>query len=696
MANKPLKTIKFPGLADTYTVPQIDNTLTSTGQAADAKKVGDDITELKDDLNVTSMNGNTEIVSFIEVKEEISTSFSVPLIIKPGIFFTNGYTKNKKYVTIGPLPGNKKYSFVFPNTYVYGMLYYTNDSSGSIYLNERTGNITLTPSNDFCVNIRLAQNTNLNAGDIEGIRNNIQITIIDNETSIPTFSEMNNVISESIRASKVPVVGNHANVNNYISECYIINGDGTEYVDLLIINDSKIRISIRNTTVNDRVCYLDTSDVILNKVYKVGEYVHSGISAYVVFKSTGASYSAATYTFTSDVYVLDNWRLIQAFLSSDIEKYSTDLEPVTVISEPIVEELYITGAGDTNINLKRVILSSGVGSFVIGDDNDWVSYKAFTQDNPAEAGKVYKIPQYNNSGIEAYVVFNTVNSSVSGTYAVIDQCKDLRFWKKISMHIVKNVEMNTDAISILNNYIGITDSKILFLGDSIFGLERSSTSVPALVGNYLHTTTYNCALGGTEGNSHGENSIWKYFDFTELSKAIVNGDFSNQIAHESDSGVPSYFASVFDVLSDIDFTDIDIICLTYGGNDYGNSHSNIETFVTSMVNNINRILEAYPNIRFLLMNPPYKRFLDSTTHEFINDGDTRENSLGLTLKEYADSYSTISEKVHAPYINAYDELGINRYNASQWFITNDGSHPSENGRKETAKLVSEYLKRMMI
>jgi len=52
MANIPLKTIKFPGLDDTYTVPQVDNTLSVTGAAADAKKTGDELTELNERLRL--------------------------------------------------------------------------------------------------------------------------------------------------------------------------------------------------------------------------------------------------------------------------------------------------------------------------------------------------------------------------------------------------------------------------------------------------------------------------------------------------------------------------------------------------------------------------------------------------------------------------------------------------------------------
>ena len=50
MANKPLKYIKFPGLDDTYTVPQVDSTLAVQGAAADAKETGDRFTQTNDAL----------------------------------------------------------------------------------------------------------------------------------------------------------------------------------------------------------------------------------------------------------------------------------------------------------------------------------------------------------------------------------------------------------------------------------------------------------------------------------------------------------------------------------------------------------------------------------------------------------------------------------------------------------------------
>lgn len=56
MANIPLKTIKFPELSNTYTIPEISSDLVTSGKAADAKKVGDELSKVKADLGAVDVD----------------------------------------------------------------------------------------------------------------------------------------------------------------------------------------------------------------------------------------------------------------------------------------------------------------------------------------------------------------------------------------------------------------------------------------------------------------------------------------------------------------------------------------------------------------------------------------------------------------------------------------------------------------
>ena len=80
MANKPLQSIQFPGLPDTYTVPQMDSNFDGvSGKIPDSKKVHDEIDALKEDLNTISFtvsvdaNGNATLIRSDMVNtEEVS------------------------------------------------------------------------------------------------------------------------------------------------------------------------------------------------------------------------------------------------------------------------------------------------------------------------------------------------------------------------------------------------------------------------------------------------------------------------------------------------------------------------------------------------------------------------------------------------------------------------------------------------
>ena len=60
MATIPLKDITFPGLDNTYTIPEIDDTLSTAGKAADAKATGDEI----DSLTAVTSNSNNGVQTF--------------------------------------------------------------------------------------------------------------------------------------------------------------------------------------------------------------------------------------------------------------------------------------------------------------------------------------------------------------------------------------------------------------------------------------------------------------------------------------------------------------------------------------------------------------------------------------------------------------------------------------------------------
>lgn len=655
----------------TPTSPTVDRSLTVLDAAADALYTGNNIRTINKSALIDSniINTRERKNTLTDTYYELLTSYRL------GKFDIDGHNDNLRSVYCKLPSGTYEIICDSTNT-IFSAYSYDSETTGTLLINERNSDISVSSNNPICVNLRKYDNSNLNNNDIENLLQSIHINQLGNKLS--------NITSNS-------------EVNNKIAELYVSNAPvGSVNITRIIINNDGFNIALSSTIIGDWCCYASFPyKPEIGKVYEIGEFRGSNISAYIIFKNVDNVSLSGTFSISSECYDINNLYNIRQYLMNAINDKSTDVCTNSQLND-IIGELYISGGSYGDVRIQRVIINENGWNIALYSNTigDWCSYVSYTG-NPA-VNVVYKIPERDNSGISAYVVFvKRPQIAISGSSIwCTEPCFNVSNWKTIENYFSDNTAKNENKITEIENIIVNLHStqSVLFLGDSIFGINRSdTTSIPARVSQYTGATCYNCALGGTEGNSHGTSSIWRYFDFTELSKAIVSGDYSNQIAHQSDSGVPAYFASVFSTLSSLDMTTIDVICVTYGGNDYGNEHGTVTDFINAMCDNINRILNAYPNIRFMLMNPPYKRFLDPSTHAYIDDGDTRVNANGFTLRDFADSYKTISENTHSPYIDAYNDMGIGRYNAEQWFAENDGSHPSETGCKETGKLIAAKL-----
>lgn len=115
MANKPLKTIKFPGLPDTYTIPQIDDTLSNEGEAADASAVGKTFlgfTVARDSLKQGSSIGPVVDTRIRTDKFKVTNGIKITFVAgtKTSLFGYTTFDENNNMITDSDWYGSGTYT----------------------------------------------------------------------------------------------------------------------------------------------------------------------------------------------------------------------------------------------------------------------------------------------------------------------------------------------------------------------------------------------------------------------------------------------------------------------------------------------------------------------------------------------------------------------------------------------------------
>lgn len=242
---------------------------------------------------------------------------------------------------------------------------------------------------------------------------------------------------------------------------------------------------------------------------------------------------------------------------------------------------------------------------------------------------------------------------------------------------------------------------VVNMGDSLVGNTQDETSISANLAQITGATVHNFGFGGCRMSTH-DFAPWTAFSMHALVDAIVSGDFSWQEEAAAHADVPDYFAGTVAAMKAMDFNTVDILTIAYGVNDYTasksldnpNDHDAVGCYGGALRYSIEKLLEAYPNIRPVIVTPAWC-FWPTTDGSEPETSDTRYfNPEHNTLPDFVQKCVDIAKEYHVPVVNAYDELGINKLNRGHWFNAGDGIHHNAEGRKAMAKLLSNTVEAM--
>lgn len=242
----------------------------------------------------------------------------------------------------------------------------------------------------------------------------------------------------------------------------------------------------------------------------------------------------------------------------------------------------------------------------------------------------------------------------------------------------------------LNFAIGmslLSGRKVVVFGDSIIGMTRDETSVPAYASAYTGAEVYNVGFGGCRMAVH-PTSGYAAFSMWALADAVASGNYTSQDAQASNGS--DYFPEQLALLKTIDFSGVDMIVIHYGTNDFAGNvtidnasdDDDTATLCGALRYSLRKLMNAFPKIRIFVSVPIYRKW-GSTGAE------TYTNSSGKKLRDFCEALAGVASEFNLPVIDGYKALGINTINDAAF--STDGTHLNDHGRRAFGELIGGKL-----
>ena len=256
------------------------------------------------------------------------------------------------------------------------------------------------------------------------------------------------------------------------------------------------------------------------------------------------------------------------------------------------------------------------------------------------------------------------------------------------------------TLSLSSGNIHKTEKKlnIVCFGDSITGaFTDKDRDYPFILGKMLGAKTYNVGFGGCRMGKHPTDK-YNNFCMYKLADAIYNNDFS---AQEADTTGAETYPLRLETLKNIDFSNVDIVTIAYGTNDWGGGYETVKpidnkenaydtnNFYGATRYSIKRLLEKYPHLKIIIVSP-YYRYKPETGED--SDTFKPNTNPNYSLLDYVNALEVSSNDMKVPFVNMYNSMGVNKFNRENYFDGTDGVHFNANGMKLLASRLGAFIK----
>ena len=224
------------------------------------------------------------------------------------------------------------------------------------------------------------------------------------------------------------------------------------------------------------------------------------------------------------------------------------------------------------------------------------------------------------------------------------------------------------------------DKKLICFGDSITNLGYTDT-----IKMDTGIEAINVGLSsGRYAYSDDSNQYVNAFAFHNICYSISSGDWTIPDSINGVSGYETQYAHI-QAIKAIDFSTVDFVSIAYGTNDFSsatpldneNNPLDTNTFKGAIRYCLKLLTGKYPHIKIIGVTPCYRFWVENG--EVLYDSDDHAVG-GMYISQFVEAIEDVYTEFHLPFVNNYDNAGINKYNRLQYFNITDGLHPNSNGR----------------